>query len=101
MKEHKSKTMLKEKTGIFSESHKELFGQNFREDWCTKLKTKQKCQEVLRKENKSTPTTFSKNRPPFRGDPPASSYERDGGGRAPQAFFVRTMPQHNNTEAAW
>ena len=37
MKEHKSKTMLKEKTGIFSESLKELFGQNFREDWCTKL----------------------------------------------------------------
>ena len=49
MKEHKSKTMIKEKTGIFSESHKELFGQNFREDWCTKLKTKQKRQEVLRK----------------------------------------------------
>ena len=26
MKEHKSKQMLKEKAGIFSESHKELFG---------------------------------------------------------------------------
>ena len=93
MKEHKSKQMLKEKASIFSESHKELFGQNFREDWCTNLKTKQKYQEVLRKETNSTPTTFSKNRPPFRGGPPASSYGRGGGGRAPQAFFVRTMPQ--------
>ena len=37
MKEHKSKQMLKEKASIFSESHKELFGQNFREDWCTNL----------------------------------------------------------------
>ena len=93
MKEHKSKQMLKEKASIFSESHKELFGQNFREDWCTNLKTKQKYQEVLRKENNSTPTTFSKNRPPFRGGPPASSHGRGGGGRAPQAFFVRRMPQ--------
>ena len=50
MKEHKSKQMLKEKASIFSESHKELFGQNFREDWCTNLKTKHKYQEVLRKE---------------------------------------------------
>ena len=48
MKEHKSKQMLKEKASIFSESHKELFGQNFTEDWCTNLKTKQKYQEVLR-----------------------------------------------------
>ena len=93
MNEHKSKQILKEKASIFSKSHKELFGQNFREDWCTNLKTKQKYQEVLRKETKSTPTTFSKNRPPFRRDPPASSYGRGGGGRAPQAFFVRTMPQ--------
>ena len=93
MKEHKSKQMLKEKASIFSESHKELFGQNFREDWCTNLKTKQKYQEVLRKETKFTTTTFSNNRPPFRGGPPASSYGRGGGGRAPQAFFVRTMPQ--------
>ena len=94
MKEDKScKQVLKEKASIFSESHKELFGQNFREDWCTNLKTKQKYQEILLKETKSTPTTFSKNRPPFRGGPPASSYGRGGGGRAPQAFFVRTMPQ--------
>ena len=95
MKEHKSKQMLKEKASIFPESHKELFGQNFTEDWCTNLKTKQRYQEVLRKETKSTPTTFSKNRPPFRGSPPASSYGygRVGGGRVPQAFFVRTMPQ--------
>ena len=85
--------MLKENARIFSESHKELFGQNFRENWCTSLKTKQKYQEVLRKENNSTPTTFSKNRPPFRGGPPASSHGRGGGGHAPQAFFVRTMPQ--------
>ena len=54
MKEHKSKQMLKEKAMIFFESHKELFEQNFREDWCTSLKTKEKCQEVLRKETKST-----------------------------------------------
>ena len=93
MKEHKFKQMLQEKASIFSESHKELFGQNFREDWCTNLKTKQKYQEVLRKETKSTPTTFNKNRPPFRGGPPASSYRRGDGGRALQAFFVRTMPQ--------
>ena len=95
MKEHKSKQMLKEKASIFPESHKELFGQNFTEDWCTNLKTKQRYQEVLRKETKSTPTTFSKNRPPFRGSPPASlyGYGRVGGGRVPQAFFVRTVPQ--------
>ena len=49
MKEHKSKQMLKEKASIFSDSHKELFGQNVRENWCTNLKTKQKYQEVLRK----------------------------------------------------
>ena len=32
MKEHKSRQMLKEKASIFSESHKELFVQNFGED---------------------------------------------------------------------
>ena len=83
MKEHKSKEMLKEKASIFSGSHKELFGQKFRKDWCTDLKTKQKYHEVLRKETKSTPTTFSRNRPPVRGGPTASSYGRGGGGRAP------------------
>ena len=41
-----------------------MFGQNFRENWCTNLKTKQKYQEVLRKETKSTPTAFNRNRPP-------------------------------------
>ena len=93
MKEHKSKQMLKEKANIFSESHEKLFGQNFRQDWCTNPKTKQKFQEILHKEMKSTPTTFSRKRPPFRGGHPASSCERDGGGHAPRAFFVRTMPQ--------
>ena len=93
MQEHKSKPMLKEKASIFSESHKELFWKNFREDRCTNFKTKQKYQEVPRKKTNSTPTTSSRNRPPFRGDPAASSYGRGGGGRAPQAFFVRTMLQ--------
>ena len=39
MKEHKSKQMFKEKEKaiLFSESQKEFFGQNFREDWCTSL----------------------------------------------------------------
>ena len=83
--------MLKEKASIFSESQKELFGQNFREDWCSSLKTKQKYQ-VLRKETKSATTTFNRNRPPFRGGSPAS-YGRGGGGRATQAFFARSMPQ--------
>ena len=92
MNEHEFKQMLKEKASIFSESHKELFGQNFREDWCTSLKTKQKYQEILPKETKSTLTTFNRNRPPFRGGPPAS-YGRGDGGRAPQAFFVRSIPQ--------
>ena len=69
-------------------------GRTFRENWYTNLKTKQKYQEVLQKETKSTPTIFSKNGPPFRGGPLASSsFGRGGGGRAPQAFFVRTMPQ--------
>ena len=85
--------MLKEGASIFSERHKELFGQNFREGWCTNLKTKQKYQEVMRKDTKSTLTTFSKYRPPFWGGSPAASYGRDGGGRAPQAFFVVAMPQ--------
>ena len=44
-------------------------------------------------ETRSTPTTFSKNTPPFRGGPPASSYGKGGRGRATQAFFARTMPQ--------
>ena len=35
MKECKSKKMLNEKSNIFSESHKELFGQNLREVCCT------------------------------------------------------------------
>ena len=72
MKECKSKQMLKEKASIFSGVHKELFGQNNREDWCTNLKNKQKYQEVLRKETKTTPTAFSRNRLHFRRAPPAS-----------------------------
>ena len=35
MKEHKSKQMLKEKAELQRGS-----GQNFKEDWCTSLKTK-------------------------------------------------------------
>ena len=93
MKEHKFKQMLKEKASIFSESHKELFGKNFKGGWCTNLKIKQKYQEGLLKKTKSAPTAFSKNRPSFRGGPPASSYGRGYGGRTPQAFFIRTMPQ--------
>ena len=50
--------MLKVKASIFSESHKKLFGQNFREDWCTNLKNKLKYQDFQRKETKLTPTTF-------------------------------------------
>ena len=74
MKEHKSKQMLREKASIFSESHKEFFGQNFREDCCTNLKSKQKYQEVLRKETKSIQIRLgSRNRSPFRGGPAASS----------------------------
>ena len=56
------------------------------------METKQKYQEVLRKETKSTPITFNRNRPPFRGGPPPS-HGRGDGGRAPQAFFVRSTPQ--------
>ena len=41
-----------------------MFGQNIRENWCTSLKPKQKYEEVLREETKSTPTTFSRNNPP-------------------------------------
>ena len=85
--------MLKEKASIFSETRKEFSGKNFRKDLCNNLKTKQKYQEVLRNESKSTPTTFSRNRPAFRGGPPTSTYGRGCGGCAPQVFFVRTMPQ--------
>ena len=92
MKENKSKQMLKEKASIFSESHKELFGQSFMEDWCTSLKTKQKYQEALRKETKSTLTTFNINRPPFRGGTPPS-YGRGGEKCAPQSLFIRSMAQ--------
>ena len=92
MKGHKSKQMLKEKSRLFSESHKEFFGQNFRENWCTSLKTKQKYQEVLRKETKSTPTTFNRKRPPFPMGPSAS-YGSGGGGRAPHSFFIRSMSE--------
>ena len=46
----------------------------------------------MRKETKLTPTTFKRNRLPFRGGPPAP-YGRGGEGRAPQAFFVRSMLQ--------
>ena len=38
MKEHEAKKILKKKVNIFSESHKELFGTTFREDWCSNLK---------------------------------------------------------------
>ena len=84
--------MLKEKASIFFESHKELFRQNFAENWYTNLIIKQKYQEVLLKETKLTETTFSRNIPPSRGGPPAS-YGRGDGGCAPQALFIRTMPQ--------
>ena len=94
MKKHRSKQMLKDKASIFSENHKDLFGQNLRKDWCTDLNTKQKYQKVLRKETKLTLRTFSRNRPPFRRGPPGSLYaRRGGGGRALQALFLRTMPQ--------
>ena len=94
MKKHKSKQMLKGKASIFSESHKELLGQNFREDWCINLKSNQKYQEVLRKETKSIQTGIgSMHRPLFQGGPAASSYERRDGRRASQALFVRTMKQ--------
>ena len=76
MKKHRSKQMLKDKASIFSENHKDLFGQNLRKDWCTDLNTKQKYQKVLRKETKLTLRTFSRNRPPFRRGPPASLYAR-------------------------
>ena len=92
MKEHKYKQMLKEKASIFSESQKDLFRQNFREDWCSSLKNKQKYQEVLPRETKLIPKAFNRNRPPFRGGPPVS-YGRGGGGRAPQVLFVRSLPQ--------
>ena len=92
MKEHKSEQMLKEKASIFPESHEELLGQSFSEDWCTNLKTKQKHQEVLRKKTKSTPKIF-RNRPLVRRGSAISIYGRVDGGRTPQAFFVRTMPQ--------
>ena len=49
IKKHEYKQMLKENTSIFFQSHKELFGQNFRQDWFTNLKTKQKYQEGLHK----------------------------------------------------
>ena len=90
MKEHKFKQMLKEKASIFFESHKELFRQNFTENWYTNLIIDQKYQEVLHKETKLTETTFSRNIPRFQGGPPAS-YGRGGGGCAPQALFIRTM----------
>ena len=41
---------------------------------------------------KSTPTTCSRNRPPFRGGPTAP-YGSGNWRCAPQVFFVRTMPQ--------
>ena len=68
-----------------------MFGQNFREDWCTSLKTKHKYQEVLRKETKLTLKTFSRNRPLFRGG--LQQHHIGEVVRAPQAFFVRAMPQ--------
>lgn len=37
-------------TNIFSERHKVFSGQHLREDWCVNLKTKQKYQNVMRKQ---------------------------------------------------
>ena len=97
IKKHEYKQMLKENTSIFFQSHKELFGQNFRQDWFTNLKTKQKYQEGLHKETKSTPTAFSRNKPPFRGSPPSLSYGRGGGGHAPQNYLLEQCHKHRGT----
>ena len=47
MKKHKAKQLLKEKTDIFSENYKQLFGETFHEDWCSDLKTKQRYQQIF------------------------------------------------------
>lgn len=62
MKEHKAKQLLKEKVDIFPECYKELFGKAFRENWCGNA---------------------------FRGDPPMSN-GRNGGGRTPQTYYVKS-----------
>ena len=97
MKEQKSKQILKEKASIFTESHKELFGENFREDWCTNLKTKQKYQEVLRNlfPNRHQQHSAGIDRP-FEGALQHHHLEEVVEGV--YQTFVRTMPQ---TQAAW
>jgi len=95
LNDHQGKQMLKEKHEFFSSSQKELFGDKFQNDWYQTLKTKQKCQEVLKKE-----TSTSRGRTPFRGGP--SSYSnrgRSSGGRTQRQFHVRRNNYQNNSHS--
>ena len=49
MKGHKAKQLQKDKAEVFSESYIDLFGDSFREDWCSSLKVKQKFQEKIKR----------------------------------------------------
>ncbi|XP_057295867.1 uncharacterized protein LOC130624302 [Hydractinia symbiolongicarpus] len=77
MKDTKSKQLLKEKSLLLSNMGEDLFGKKFRDDWCSSMKTKQKCQELLKKEFKGSYT-------PFRG----GSLNRGRGSRG-RGYFVR------------
>ena len=52
MKENTAKQTIKEKKELLTEMDVDLFGQRFKDDWCTSLKTKEKYSELLRKELK-------------------------------------------------
>ena len=60
LKETKGKQLLKEKADLLTSTGGELFGIQFKDDWCSSMKTKQRYQELLNKEVKSS-------RQPFRG----------------------------------
>ena len=81
MKEHKAKQLLKEKVDIFPECYKELFGKAFRENWCGNLKNNRNIRKFFE--------IKQRGKMPFRGDPPMSN-GRNGGGRTPQTYYVKS-----------
>ena len=79
VKESSVKQLLKDKSELLSQGHDELFGPKFKEDWYSGMKTKQKCQDLLKKEQKPY------HRPPFRGSPSNRGFAGSGG----RGFLVR------------
>ena len=97
-KDSKAKQLLRDKASLLESNGKHLFGSNFEEDIIKTLKSKKKCEELLKKH--WSPQT---NQKPFQKGPPQQN--RGGGGRSfsfakkesqgKNKLFSRSFPQHS------